>query len=174
MTTKFYVDEAGRFLGSRSARPPYEKRTPRPPLVDPDTGEETTQDDLVEVVTTEIIPPVGGIEVPSLPPHGSCTWDFDAQEWRHPAPTADDVRAEAERRILEIMPAHQQRNSLALGMEMSMAHGPDPANWPAEQQAIHAQVMAAWAAIKALRAASNIIEAMDPIPADFRDNSYWS
>lgn len=90
-----------------------------------------------------------------------------------PVISADEVKAEAERRILAIMPEHKQRNSLALGMEMSMEYGSDPANWPAAEQAIQTQVMTAWAAIKAIRAASNTLEAMDPIPADFRADSYW-
>jgi len=72
------------------------------------------------------------------------------------------IKAEATRRILAIMPETQQRNALALGMEMVTTIGPDPADWPAEVQAIHTAAMAAWTAIKDIRALSNQLEASVP------------
>lgn len=69
------------------------------------------------------------------------------------------VKAEAETRILAIMPQHKQLNSLALGMEMVTTYGPDPTKWPDDARATYDAVMAQWAQIKALRAASNAKEA---------------
>lgn len=90
-----------------------------------------------------------------------------------PAPTVEDVKAEAARRILAIMPDYQQRNALAMFAEAAQLHGPDPANWPPELQAVNADVMAKWAAIKAIRQRSDEIEAMQPVPADFRSDEHW-
>lgn len=72
------------------------------------------------------------------------------------------IKNEAAARILAIMPEHQQRNSLALGMEMVTTHGHDPAGWPAEIQARYAVDIAAWAQIKAVRLRSNELEAAVP------------
>lgn len=92
----------------------------------------------------------------------------------HDAPTADEVKAEAGRRIVAIMPDYVQRNTMALALETMQQHGPDPANWPKDLQAINAAAQAKWAAIKVIRARSNEIEAMIPIPSDFREDSYWN
>ena len=90
-----------------------------------------------------------------------------------PAPTGADVKAEAGRRIEAIMPDYVQRNTMALALETMQLHGPDPANWPDGMKAVNAAAQAKWAAIKAIRLRSNEIEAMAPIPADFRDEAYW-
>jgi hypothetical protein len=47
--------------------------------------------------------------------------------------TAADVRAEAGRRIEAIMPDYKQHNVMVWGVEIMMAYGTDPANWPAAQ-----------------------------------------
>lgn len=91
-----------------------------------------------------------------------------------PAPTTADVKREAERRILAVMPEYQQRNALALFAETVQTHGVDPANWPGPLQATNAAIMGAWGAIKAIRAKSDAIEAMDPIPADFTADAHWA
>lgn len=88
-------------------------------------------------------------------------------------PTIADVKAEAGRRIEAILPDYKQRNVLAFGIEAIMSYGADPAEWPAELQAVNADMQAKWATIKALRVRSDEIEAMSPIPADFRDDAYW-
>jgi len=91
-----------------------------------------------------------------------------------PGPTASDVKAEAARRILTIMPEYKQRNSLAMFAEAVQNYGSDPAGWPSDLQAVNRQAMMAWGAIKAIRAKSNIMDAADPIPPDFTDDKYWS
>lgn len=71
------------------------------------------------------------------------------------------------------MPEYVQRNVMALALETMLTHGADPTLWPVELQAANSAAMAKWRKIEAIRAASNQIEAMSPIPADFRDDSYW-
>jgi len=72
------------------------------------------------------------------------------------------LKAEAERRIEAVMPEPQQRNSLALGVEMVTTYGPDPTAWPAEMQTRYAADMASWSAIKAIRQRSDELEAAIP------------
>jgi hypothetical protein len=88
--------------------------------------------------------------------------------------TTAHVKAEAARRIEAIMPDYKQRNTLALGMEAVLLHGPDPMNWPPELQAENAAALGLWATIKLIRRKSNEIEQMAPIPVDYRDDSWWA
>lgn len=88
--------------------------------------------------------------------------------------TADMIKAEAGRRIEAIMPDYEQRNALALGQETIQLYGADPAGWPMERRAINDAIQAKWARINAIRAASNRIEQMNPVPADFRGDPYWT
>lgn len=90
-----------------------------------------------------------------------------------PIALVEDVKAEAARRIEAIMPDYKQRNVMAWGLETMMIYGADPTGWPSDLQAVNNQAQAAWAAIKAIRTRSDEIEAMDPIPADFREDAYW-
>jgi len=90
-----------------------------------------------------------------------------------PAPEKNDVKAEAARRIEAIMPDYKQRNVLAFGLETVMTYGADPSQWPEPLQQVNAEMQAKWETIKAIRVRSDEIEVMDPIPADFRDDSYW-
>lgn len=92
---------------------------------------------------------------------------------RDPSPTLSAVKAEAARRIELILPDYKQRNVLAFGLETMMTYGFDPAGWPAPLQAVNAEMQAKWTAIKAIRVRSDEIEAMNPIPEDFRADSFW-
>lgn len=69
------------------------------------------------------------------------------------------IKAEAQRRILDIMPSHRQTNWLAFKAEMDLRHGPDPANWPADVQQAVSVVLPLWDQIKALRVRSDALEA---------------
>ncbi len=65
-----------------------------------------------------------------------------------PAPVEPhQVKAEAERRIMADFPLWRQMNMIRAGEDLS--------------------------AIDAIREASNLIEAMEPIPLDFKDDRYW-
>lgn len=85
MTTKYYVDADGEYLGGFAPAPPYTVRTPQPDV----DGE--PQPDLVETITPEVVPPAGGIEVPFPPADGRMIWNGSAWEW--PAPTVADLTA---------------------------------------------------------------------------------
>jgi hypothetical protein len=91
--------------------------------------------------------------------------------WPDPAPvTAEQVKAEARSRIIAIADEDRQRNMTARGLEL-LRQGPD--TWTPEEQAEVDAIDAIWQQIKAIRAASDTIEAMSPIPADFTDPAYW-
>lgn len=83
------------------------------------------------------------------------------------------IKAEARRRIIAIMNEDRQRNTLAAGLEATMTHGADPANWPPELQQRQAEAMTAWAEIERLRARSDEIELMDPMPDDVTEDGLW-
>lgn len=91
-----------------------------------------------------------------------------------PPNTAAEVKAECRRRILAIMSEDQQRNTLAAGQAATMQYGADPTYWPTDLQERQAAAMAAWAEIERLRARSNEIELMDPIPEDITAEALWA
>ena len=72
------------------------------------------------------------------------------------------VKEEARRRILAVMDKDQQDNALALGQEMIFLHGPSPEDWPEEDRITYEATMEKWSQIKAIRAASDAIEAALP------------
>lgn len=106
-------------------------------------------------------------------------WSHDGQVFRPPPPvplpavTVADVKAEAHRRIVAIMPEYHQRNLTDFAIKAVQDHGANPSLWPSDVKAINDDARAKWAAIKAIRAKSDQIEAMTPIPADFAADSYW-
>lgn len=107
--------------------------------------------------------PAGLIEQPLTPPT--------------PAPTDDDVRTEASRRMQHLVGA---RN--AAHLDIILSNGTREAvrllrigatNWTPEESARAAMLEAVDTQIEAIRAASNVVEAMTPIPADYADDSRW-
>jgi len=76
------------------------------------------------------------------------------------------VKEVARNLILAVMNKDEQDNALALGQEMIYLHGPDPATWPEERQTEYAAIMAKWSKIKAIRTASDAIEAALPNDAE--------
>lgn len=84
--------------------------------------------------------------------------------------TVDRVKAEAYRRIIEICPEWKQRNLTAQAAQLAKK---GEANWTAEEAAAWDAGQAIWDQISAIRAASDTIEAMDPIPANFYDLPDW-
>lgn len=64
--------------------------------------------------------------------------------------TPEMVKAEARRRILAIAPEWQQLNAIRAGETQMFER------------------------IDAIRAASDLIEEMQPIPADYRDDKHWT
>lgn len=84
--------------------------------------------------------------------------------------TAEMVKAEAQRRILHILPEWKQRNLTARAAELAIK---GQSNWTTEETAEHTAGQAVWDQIKAIRTKSDEIEAMTPIPSDFKLDSYW-
>ncbi|MBU2531536.1 MAG: hypothetical protein KKB37_02255 [Alphaproteobacteria bacterium] len=89
--------------------------------------------------------------------------------------TADDVRAEAARRMMMLVGARDERH-----LEMTIANGNREAirllrvgadNWTPEQAARAAQLEQVDVMIEAIRAASNVLEPVPP--ADYADDRYW-
>ena len=88
-----------------------------------------------------------------------------------PAPTADQVRAEARHRILAVYPEWAQANMTARAVELvkTLATG----TLTADEQTELAALESAWAWIKSVRASSNTLEVMGPIPADYTADQRW-
>lgn len=84
------------------------------------------------------------------------------------------VKAEAERRILKILPEYKQRNVIAKGLEMVLANGLDLSKWPEAEQRRATTALAQWSEIEKIRAKSDELEAMEPIPPDYRNDKYWT
>ena len=84
--------------------------------------------------------------------------------------TVERVKEEAYRRIIAICPEWKQRNLTAQAAQLAKK---GEANWTPEEQAAWAAGEAIWNQIAAIRAASDVIELMDPIPANFYDLPDW-
>ena len=85
---------------------------------------------------------------------------------------ADAVKAEARRRILARFPEWKQANMTARGVELIGIRVVAGA-WSPEEAAEAKALGAAWDWIKAVRAASDALEAGAPTPADFADDKHW-
>lgn len=89
-----------------------------------------------------------------------------------PPPTVDAIKDEASRRIVQIAPDWKQRNLTAQAVILAKQVA-DGTPLSPEQQAAWDAGEALWARIAAIRVRSNEIEAMEPIPLDAFDDSYW-
>lgn len=82
------------------------------------------------------------------------------------------IKSEARRRITERYPEWKQSNMTAAGVELQDSWRRNGL-WTAEEQSYASELDAAWAWIKAVRAASDAIEALDPTPPDFDADNRW-
>ena len=89
-----------------------------------------------------------------------------------PEPTVDQIKAEAGKRIVAICPEWQQRNYIATSLTFTDMIQ-DGETLTAEQETQRSEIKAIWTTIQGIRTKSDEIEAMSPIPADFKDDSYW-
>lgn len=87
-----------------------------------------------------------------------------------PPATPEEVKAEANRRILAIVPEWKQRNLIAQATRLNRK---PMADWTPEEVAQVEAGDAIWAQVEAIRARSNEIEAMDLIPSDITDDALW-
>jgi hypothetical protein len=81
------------------------------------------------------------------------------------------VKEEAYRRIIAICPEWRQRNLTAQAAQLAKK---GEANWTPEEQAAWDAGEALWNQIAAIRAKSDLLEAMDPIPVDYALDTYWT
>lgn len=85
---------------------------------------------------------------------------------------SEEVKVEAEARILKLLPEWKQRNKLARAVELIKKIASGETLTQSEQTEI-TDDLALWEKIKQIRKASNTIEALDPIPHNFRESSEW-
>lgn len=135
-----------------------------------------------------VIAPINGISI--VDPENSNTWRIDFKDSATDAQRAAAtkyletynpksgenislIKNECRRRILLVMSEENQRNTLAAGQAAMMQYGTDPADWPEDLRIRQQAAMTAWAEIERLRARSNEIEQLDPIPTDFTNDELW-
>jgi len=85
--------------------------------------------------------------------------------------SAYDVKMEANRRILAICPEWRQRNLTAQAV---ILQDKGRENWTNDELAAWNAGETLWGSIAAIRAKSDEIEAMNTIPVDYKNDSYWS
>ena len=88
-------------------------------------------------------------------------------------PTVEQVEAEADKRVYSVIPLRKQLNYLATDLSFTK-RGNGNANLTAAEATKRTEIESAWATISNIRAKEEEIKAMTPIPADFRNDSYWS
>jgi hypothetical protein len=80
------------------------------------------------------------------------------------------IKAEANRRILAIVPEWKQRNLLAQAAQLAKR---GETHWTADDHAAWEDGETIWERVSAIRAASDDLEAMDPLPTDYDDDRHW-
>lgn len=123
-------------------------------------------------VVEEEMPAIGPFDVAEQNDRPSLVDGVWRRGWtvtRKPVPTSA-VKAEAERRILAIVPEWKQRNLIAQATQL-LHKG--RATWTPQEQAAWEAGDAIWRQVAVIRAASDRIEAMDPIPRDFHEDKHW-
>ena len=98
--------------------------------------------------------------------------DLTEDEIVSTAPTVDDVKAEAGRRILAVYADWKQRNMTMRATELQEIRI-GGGTLTAQEETERLALIAASDWVKSVRVASDVIEAMDPIPNDFRNDSFW-
>ena len=130
-------------------------------------------DDVRSVTLSDVLTVVDG-KIATCPNSNLIGWVLLPDGPPKPPVSDDQIRAEAARRILEIAPEWRQRNLTARAAELALKIG-DGLALTTEEQAERAAGQLIWDKIKAIRAASNVLEAM-PIadrPQDYKDNAHW-
>jgi hypothetical protein len=84
--------------------------------------------------------------------------------------TSQQVKDEAYRRIIAIVPEWKQRNLTAQASQLAEK---GRANWTAEELAAWNAGQVIWDQVAAIRAKSDALEAMSPIPVDYKDDRWW-
>ena len=94
-------------------------------------------------------------------------------EWTPPPQVSsiDDVKSEAHRRIVQIVPEWKQLNLLARSTELAKI---GEQNWSEAEREEVALIESVWDKVKHIRAKSDELEVMNPIPDDYQDDKYWT
>ena len=100
------------------------------------------------------------------------SYNLDGTPAPDPEPTADQIKAEAGRRIIAICPEWKQRNHIATDLTYTKIIQ-DGGTLTTEQESDRTSIEAVWESIQSIRTKSDEIEAMSPIPTDYTDDSYW-
>lgn len=87
------------------------------------------------------------------------------------AAMVEGVKQEAGRRVLAIAPDYRQRNMLARTAQLLRI---GEANLTQSQRDEVLAIERVWETIQMIRARSDAIEAMQPIPPDYTDDKYWA
>lgn len=112
--------------------------------------------------------PSSGTLVATAPASANDTWN--GTQWISPPPTAEMVDAEAQRRTDAIFPAEKRDETSLHGVALLMK---GQANWNTADLTAVAAADALWSQVEPIRAAAEVIKAMDPIPDDYADDSRW-
>ncbi len=103
--------------------------------------------------------------------------DIEAVQAELASPQPEDVRAEASRRLQDLLHA---RNAAHLDIIIANANREairllrkGEANWSATERARASALDVADGTIEAIRAASNALEAAVPVPADYAHDRHW-
>ena len=103
-------------------------------------------------------------------------WKFEVQSFNNAqiaeqrAAKSQLVKAEAARRILNLMPEWKQRNALARMLALQGMNPGPREKWPARASAEYNELLTAWAAVDAIREHSNLIEESIPQDAEGIEN----
>jgi hypothetical protein len=100
------------------------------------------------------------------------SYNLDGTPEPDPEPTVNQIKAEAGKRIVAICPEWKQRNYIATDLTYTKIIQ-DGGTLTTEQESDRAEIESVWESIQSIRTKSDEIEAMTPIPADFKDDSYW-
>lgn len=116
---------------------------------------------------------IGGVEHRGITAGAVWLWSAFLESGPTPyAPTADDVKAEAGRRINLRYPLWRQSNMNMRANELQEVRIAGGTLTPEEQAEADAlKAAATW--IKSVRDTSDALEAMSPVPVDYADNAYW-
>ena len=81
------------------------------------------------------------------------------------------IKEEAHRRIVQVVPEWKQLNLLARSTELVKI---GEQNWTEAEREEVVLIESIWDKVKQLRAKSDELEAISPIPDDYQDDKYWT
>lgn len=135
-------------------------------------------------VAVRAVCPIVGVSIGRVEDRG--TWSFEElstataqqisdarrviEQFKMLAPS--HVKAECRRRILARFPEWKQANMTARGVELQDSWRRN-GTLSADEQADADSFAAAWAWIKSVRSASDVIESLETIPEDYAADHWW-